>query len=501
MFLDKKNCQLYKDMFIIITSTIVIVYLLIKLAWYFITKPWHHIPSPKGEIPFFGHILSIPGEGNDQFKYICKLHKEYNGLFVIWVFIKPVLHCSDVNMFEKLLMEQKYLTKSWFYSFLHDWLGAGLLTSSGSKWKQRRKLLTPCFHFDVLSDFATIFNRHSKKCITYLEENCKNNSFDAFCFTKVYALDVIVEAAMGVECHALDSVKYSKESDYMHCVEALMALIISRHTKPWFWISWIYKFSNEGRQYYNALNKIHSFVKDVVQERIKQRSASKCSDDRQKVFLDLLLDAYERNEINIEGILEEVNTFMFEGHDTVSSSLAWTLYLLGRNSTIQDKAYLEAQEVARLNISPYQLVSKLKFLDCIIKESLRLHPPVSFIGRQIEEEIVLNTIRIPKGTEVSLLFLELHRNEKIWNNALIFKPERFEELSFLERIPFSYVPFSGGPRNCIGQKFAMMEMKLVLYHILLKYKIHSLQEECDVLENVDIIHRCENGLMLKIFNR
>ena len=192
---------------------------------------------------------------------------------------------------------------------------------------------------------------------------------------------------------------------------------------------------------------------------------------------------------------------MFEGHDTVSSSLAWTLYLLGRNRTVQDKAYLEAQEVSGLNLSPYQLISKLKFLDCIIRESLRLHPPVAFIERQIEEEIVLNSVRIPKGSQVTLQFLQLHRNEEIWNDALIFKPERFEELSFLERKPFSYVPFSGDPRNCIGRKFAMMEMKLTLYHILLKYKLHSLQEECDVLESVGIIHRCENGLMLKIFNR
>ena len=280
-------------MIIIITSTIVIVYFLIKLAWCFITKPWHHIPSPKGEIPFIGHILSISENSHDRFTYFMKLSEEYNGLFVMWVFLKPIANCTDVNMFEKLLMEQKFLTKARYYSFLHDWLGTGLLTSCGSKWKQRRKLLTPCFHFDILSDFATIFNKHSKKFVAFLEQNCRNNtSFDAFRITKAYALDVIIEAAMGVECLALDSVKYSKTSDYMHCVEAFIALIHLRYIKPWFWNSWIYKFSNEGRRYYDALNKIHSFVKDVVQERIKQCSANKCSDDRQKVFLDLLLDAY-----------------------------------------------------------------------------------------------------------------------------------------------------------------------------------------------------------------
>ena len=143
----------------------------------------------------------------------------------------------------------------------------------------------------------------------------------------------------------------------------------------------------------------------------------------------------------------------------------------------------------------------LPYLDLVTKESMRLHPAVPRFGRRIPDATVLGGKVFPYCTLV-IDVIQMNRNPEVWEDPLTFIPERFE--SFEEkgkRNPYLYIPFSAGPRNCIGQKFALSELKAALFHLVKHFELISLQEESELKETMDLIHGCENGPMLKAIPR
>jgi len=203
----------------------------------------------------------------------------------------------------------------------------------------------------------------------------------------------------------------------------------------------------------------------------------------------------------VEGIREEVDTFMFEGHDTTAAGLSWTLYMLGLNPEVQEKLHAEIDESTATDGDLVEKIKGLKYLEYVLKEGLRLHPPVTGFGRNLECDTVIEGINFPKGTSLIIDTISLHTNPEYWDEPLKFNPDRFSDEKFLKRNPYCYVPFSAGPRNCIGQKFAMLEEKILLYHVMLNFKIESVQNEEDVLASMALIHKSDNGLNVKLTSR
>ena len=143
------------------------------------------------------------------------------------------------------------------------------------------------------------------------------------------------------------------------------------------------------------------------------------------------------------------------------------------------------------------IINKLEFLDCFIKESMRLYPPVAAIGRRIEKDVSFEEQRIHKGTNVAISIFGIHRNENHWKNPLQFNPDRFIGDNYLKRDPYCYIPFSAGPRNCVGQRFALLELKICLYYILKNFNLTSMQTENELEICTDIVTRSRNGVLIK----
>ncbi|UYV77785.1 CYP4V2 [Cordylochernes scorpioides] len=198
--------------------------------------------------------------------------------------------------------------------------------------------------------------------------------------------------------------------------------------------------------------------------------------NNKKPFLDLLLYHHMvTGELTLEDIEDEVNTFLFEGHDTTASGLSFTIYLLGLHPDIQDKVRSEVLE----HLGPLEQpmtpegLKELRYLEMVIKESLRLYPPVMHFSRELQSDIELGGKKIPKGVVIAVLPMGFHLNPTYFPTPEIFDPERFNLENSKKRHPFAYIPFSVGPRNCIGQKFAMLEMKAVLASIVRRFSIKS----------------------------
>ncbi|TMW51300.1 hypothetical protein DOY81_003619, partial [Sarcophaga bullata] len=171
---------------------------------------------------------------------------------------------------------------------------------------------------------------------------------------------------------------------------------------------------------------------------------------------------------------------MFEGHDTTTSGISFCLYLLARHAEVQQRAFNEVVEVLgndREKPVTMRDLQDLKYLEAVIKESLRMYPPVPMIGRQITEDTKIGNQTIPANTKVSMLVYAAGRDPDYFENPNDFNPERFYSESPDKINPFAYVPFSAGPRNCIGQKFAMLEMKSTISKVLRYYELLPLGEE------------------------
>ena len=237
-----------------------------------------------------------------------------------------------------------------------------------------------------------------------------------------------------------------------------------------------------------------------------------------KAFMDLLLDLHLNGEqdLNEEDIREEVDTFMFEGHDTTAMALSWILFLLGHHREVQERLWLEVDaffEHLQTDISqtdtgdqerpqlPLDQLKSLKYLECVIKEGLRLCPSVPFIGRKTHEDLVMKDYHIPAGTTVYCFLYMLHRDPEQFPQPEQFRPERFLPDNSQGRHPFVFVPFSAGPRNCIGQRFAMSELKTVLALAVRHFRFESVEKLDKILFNMEMVLRPKMPLKVRIHER
>ena len=227
-------------------------------------------------------------------------------------------------------------------------------------------------------------------------------------------------------------------------------------------------------------------------------------------FLDMLIDQHLKDpkSFSLHDIREEVDTFMLAGHDTTAMSSVWTLFLLGHHPEIQERVHREIDDIweqhnldesKKLNLNQLR---EMKVLEGCIKESLRLYPSVPFIGRVAATDIQIDKHVIPKNSLLFIFIHMIHRDPKIYPKPHSFIPDRFIEGtdSFVKN-PFAYVPFSAGPRNCLGQKFALQEEKIFLAYILRHYRLESIKHMENIVKHPEVVLRPKEPINIRFIPR
>ncbi|GBM41327.1 Cytochrome P450 4c3 [Araneus ventricosus] len=271
-------------------------------------------------------------------------------------------------------------------------------------------------------------------------------------------------------------------SQFVESFRRINELFTIRMFKFWYWPNFLFKLSNDGKEMKHHVQVVHDFTRKMIQQEMKRHLRGQREQDRgkRKALLDILLDRHmESGGLSEEDIWEEVNTFLLAGHETVSTTIIWVLYLIGLYNDVQTKIHEEMDKVfgddTTKPVSEKDL-SDLQYLDCVLKETSRLYPAAPWFGRKTPEDTHTNISGhiIPKGTSCVVLTYFLHRDEEVFPDPEKFDPERFSRENCLKIPEYAYVPFSAGPRNCIGQRFAMMEIKIIISSILRKFSIESL---------------------------
>ncbi|PSN54065.1 Cytochrome P450 4C1 [Blattella germanica] len=467
-----------------------------------IAKKINKLPGPK-VYPLFGSTLPFLFlNRNEVFAYGQQNLKTYKTLFRSWTGKMPVIHMQCPEDVES----SEYIDKGFVYKFLHRWLGTGLLTSTGQKWHTHRKMITPTFHFKILDHFIEVFSEKSEILINKLQKEVGNKGFDVYPYITKCALDIICETAMGTPIYAQDD----RGAEYVNAVYDMSEITVKRMFRPWLHPEFTFKLSKMGRRTDQCLKILHGFTNKVIAERKallqseggKSPSTSTDEDSflgkkKRKAFLDLLL------EVDLGGVKLTDEELREEGHDTTSAGMCWALFLLGLHPEIQEKAYEEQENIFQGSDRSATMkdLNEMKYLERVIKETLRIYPSVPTISRKLNTDVKIGEYDIPSGTTVTMHIYNVHRNPTQFPDPEKFNPDNFLPENVAKRHPYAYIPFSAGPRNCIGQKFAILEEKTVLSYILRYYKIKSLDKRDNINLMGELILRPEKGINVTLTSR
>lgn len=248
-------------------------------------------------------------------------------------------------------------------------------------------------------------------------------------------LDIICQTAMGTTVNA----QQNPRSEYVEAIYILGDSFMRRQVWPHMWFTPLFKLTEYGKKYYKALEVLHGFTRKVIQEK-KQNILAKSRNGTAKVsnendmgikkrqaFLDLLLE-YNQDGAGLseEDLREEVDTFMFEGHDTTSMGICWSLYLIGLYPKVQAKVHEELDSIfgedKERPINAEDLAN-LKYLECCIKEALRLYPSVPMIARRLDTDVNIRGHTLPKGTSIGVLVGIVSRDRRYFPNPEVFNPD------------------------------------------------------------------------------
>uniref|UniRef100_A0A7E4W9V8 Cytochrome P450 n=1 Tax=Panagrellus redivivus TaxID=6233 RepID=A0A7E4W9V8_PANRE len=438
-------------------------------------------PTP---LPLIGNIHQFkfrPDQFFEQAQGVAYMFRN-NGERIarIWLGPQPVLILYGAEECEAVLGSSKMLTKLFHYDFLSPWIGQGLLISKPEKWRPRRKLLTPTFHYDILKDFVEVYNRNATTLISKFDKMATSGGFhDVFHDITLCTLDVICESALGATINA-----QTTHTPYLDAVFKMKYIIHQRQIKPQYYPDIIFNLFGAGAEQSRCVKILKDFTSKAIDERweLMQKAGGsvKFLEDlsnkrghRRMTFLDSMLAMHEKGELDRPGIQEEVDTFTFEGHDTTSAAMNFFLHLMGVHPEIQAKVHREIDEIIGDTVREvtFEDISRLKYLEACVKETLRLYPSVPMIARQTVEDTMLGNHLIPTGTGVVILASMVHRDTRFWEDPETFNPERFIDGEM--KHPYAYIPFSAGSRNCIGQRFAMMEEKCIIARIMRQFRVVS----------------------------
>ncbi|XP_059471828.1 cytochrome P450 4C1-like isoform X2 [Neocloeon triangulifer] len=451
--------------------------------------PVDKLPGPPA-LPFVGNVFALLGSPSVFDKY-NGFAREYWPLYRTWHFTTPVVHLLLPEHVEKVLASGKNTRKSRDYRFVESCLFS---PRNGPRWDTRREILTPSFE-SCFEGLQTI-SEHAAVLTEKLELLADQQpAIDIVPLISLCALDIICGAknyrqvALGRKIHAMQ--QDSQHIEIVNCVQRIMGLIVYRSMRPWLHPECIFHVSPTGIEFRRCLRTLHGFMREIIAEKRLERAQKlteikivpnsmekleeKTTTDGMSAkngrsFLDLLLELSEgeNGDLSDQDICEQVDSFMFRGRDTTSSSISWALFYLGCNSDIQEDVFKEINLIS--SSTSFDDISSLTLLDRVVKETLRLRPPVPLISRFLDEPLELDEIEYPKGTAVNIHIYNVHRNPDIFKEPNKFDPDRFLPENSESRHPYAYIPFSGGPRNCLGRKFALLQIKVVLATLIRRFR-------------------------------
>ncbi|XP_075980701.1 cytochrome P450 4C1-like [Anticarsia gemmatalis] len=456
------------------------------------------IPSV-GELPVLGHTHWFIGGPEKLLKNIRTLVERIENTGTMCkVWIGPTLYVVPMNLDDIQKILETCMEKDYSYKFLKPWLGNGLFVAPVDIWKSHRRLLLPVFTNRIVDEYIHVFGRQGDILVKRLQDEVGKAQFDVYQYVTSCMLDVVFETAMGEKMN----VQSNSETPYLLARKTVMTIINMRLFKAWLQPDALFRLTKLAATQKENIDVTHKFTDEVIQKK-KAAFDNSCHDDENtegpKDILQILLER-KLNFSSIE-LREHIDSITIAGNDTTALVISYTLMLLGTHQDAQEKVFTELKNIFGDSKRPPNKddLSKMEYLERVIKEAMRLYTVVPIIGRKTDKKIKLSTCTLPAGVGCAFIPTVMHRSKKIWGpDADSFNPDRFLPENCASRHPCAFLPFSYGPRNCIGRHFGFLAMKSIVSNIIRSFKVSS--AGCDKLK-IEILLFPVSGHLISLEKR
>ena len=334
-------------------------------------------------------------------------------------------------------------------------LGKGLLTTHGEAWRTQRRLIQKGFDRKQLEALSAIMQDSLAESLRDFDRQVHAGPVDIYPHLMKMTFAMVARSLFGARLkdEDIDLVSHT----ICTVQEFIVRQTIQPYLNPWFAVS------GELRRHEEMRVRADS----VLMEYIKQRRNQAPGND----LLQNLMDArYSDGEgMSDELVLSESMQLLVAGHETSSNGLSWLLYLLSSHPECLERVRQEFDSVLGDAPLSHADVPKFEFTTQVIQEGLRLYPPFWMIDREAVADDRAGEIEIPRGSTVIVYVYGAHHAPRYWERPESFEPERFIKANEKLRTPFTYLPFGGGPRVCIGNQYAMLQILMILSDLLRKY--------------------------------
>nr|XP_022319165.1 cytochrome P450 3A29-like [Crassostrea virginica] len=499
----------------LIAFLLVAIYLHVKWKFGF----WHRLGVPCTDyFPYVGSLKEMKNMGIYGFdQKQIQMHGPVAGVFMG---SRPALLVADPELIKKISVKDFSKAPNRYQQFAgtKSEFRHALTNVEDDHWRFMRNTLLPTFSSGKMRKMDPLLKRKYELLLETLKAKADEGKAIEFKETfGNYTMDVIASLGFGmdIDCQTNPEntfVKYAKELITFNFRIILIILLF-------------FPRLDNILDYFNAspLNnrRIFGFFSSAVQQAIAMRDhQDKAS---RQDMLQLMLNAHndtDKNEIEEEhkfendpqkwkkrGLtIEEVTgnsiLFLIAGFDTTASTMTFLSYSLATNPDCQERLLEEIDSVIGKDLPTYDNIQKLEYLDWVLNETLRLYPPGTRTNRKSNAEMDIGGYRIPKDMEINFAIYAMHRDPKQWPDPEKFDPERFSQENKAQRHPYAFLPFGHGPRNCIGQRLATMEIKCAIVYILQHYRfVTCSQTEIPLQLHTSGLLKPKNGVYLKLEER
>jgi cytochrome P450 len=400
-------------------------------------------PGPKGS-----PILGVMSEfSRDTFGFIerCREYGDVVRMRFLYLTAYFLYHPNDIEFVVSTNAKKFIKARNLRSPLFQRLVGNGLLTSEGEVWKRQRRLAQPAFHKHRINAYAeTMVEFAERAASTWRNHEVRDIHRDMLRLT----LEIVVKTLFNADVSA-DADKVGE--------------VLGRIVTPFAGqatLKWIMDNRLPTRTH-RLFNQDAREIDAIVYRIIDERRASRRDEGD---LLSMLLKAQDEDgsQLSDRQLRDEVMTIFLAGHETTALTLSWTWYLLAQNPGAEKKFHAELAEVLGGRLPTMADLSRLPYTEMIAKESMRLYPPAYALGREAVEECEIGGFRVPRGAQIFMFQWATQRDARFFDQPEKFHPERWTE-EFSSSLPkYAYFPFGGGPRACIGNYFAMMEIVLLL---------------------------------------
>lgn len=499
MIVEALIAYIFDKKFIYQSLATLTTYVGLKLARFYIVRhrryqlfKYYGIPGPKPNL-YNGNLSEYTGK-NAHFEVDKRFRQKYGEIFGTFIGDEPSVIITNVDMLKKIFLEEGKAFTERSNVFISTPIVQGILFAKYPRWKLMRKVMSPYFSsFTIRGDSSNQFIEHSIKLMQdyidrKLEEARASNTkliMDIQGLMKSTALHLISEMAVR-----LPNVQVTENDANVVSLDTYLAMsdkgvVLLAIAFPF--LRSIFQFLANYTERNRTLTLIHRNLNKLIDDKLNEFTEDTDEKEHRHV-IELLIKLHHEGKLTREEVIGNAEALLFAGYDTTSTTLAYTFWVLAKHSKYQEQLRTELKAHG----------TSSKYLEQVINETMRLYPTVvSFTTRLATESVRINDLTIPQGTRVAYNAMLMQHNSSIWPNPEQFDPNRFRE--GVEIHPLAFAPFGLGEKKCLGYQLAMLEMKMIVCDILLRYRVKLISpNDLELVSYATIMTKPKEKIMVEL---